>query len=310
MLKKIMLCLPFLTFFSAVIAETSSAAQLELVQVSPDSYAIVGDMGNRSPTNLGNNATFGFVITTEGIVLIDAGGTYQGAEQIHNVIKQVSNKPVTYVINSGGQDHRWLGNGYFKQRGAKIIASAAAVKDQKARVKDQFFMLNNLVGLEGVNGTEAVFADETFDHNFQLQVGNIRFEIYHSSPAHTAGDSFVLIPDQKIIFAGDIVFTERLLGILDHSSSKGWMKAFEQITTFNPKIIVPGHGHPTTLDKARSDTYDYIKFLREEVAQFMGDGGDIADISSIDQSSYSSLISFDALAGRNAQQIYSELEWE
>ena len=83
-------------------------------------YAIVGELSNRSPKNLGNNATFGVVITDKGVVLIDSGATFKGAERIHQVIKSITDKPITMVINSGGQDHRWLGNGYFKKLGAKI----------------------------------------------------------------------------------------------------------------------------------------------------------------------------------------------
>jgi glyoxylase-like metal-dependent hydrolase (beta-lactamase superfamily II) len=259
---------------------------------------------------LGNNSTFGFVVTTQGVVLIDSGGTYQGAKRIHKVIKQVTDKSVVTVINTGGQDHRWLGNGYFKKLGAKIIANDKAVEDQKARLQEQIFMLNNVVGLKGVDGTEAVFAENLFDTDMKISVGETKLEIYHAGPAHTPSDSFVWLPEQQVIFSGDIVFTERLLGILDHSSSKDWIRAFEAMAAFNPRYIIPGHGHPTTLDKAKSDTYDYLKFIRQAVTQFMDNDGDIADISMVNQSAFSSLLSFDLLSGRNAQRVYSELEWE
>ena len=98
----------------------SSAEELELEEVANNVYAIIGSMDNRTPYNLGNNATFGFVVTTEGVVLIDSGGTYKGAKKIHEVIKRITDKPVVKVINTGGQDHRWLGNGYFKGLGAEI----------------------------------------------------------------------------------------------------------------------------------------------------------------------------------------------
>ena len=79
---------------------------------------------------------------------------------------------------------------------------------------------------------------------------------------------------------------------------------------FNPEYIVPGHGHVTTLDKARKDTYSYLRFLRQSVADFMDSGGDIADIRSIDQSKFSYLVNYEFLKGRNAQQVFEELEWE
>ena len=90
--------------------------QLELQKVTQNVYAIVGELGNRSPENLGNNATFGFVVTSAGVVLIDSGGTDDGAKAIDEIVKTVTNKPVVLVINTGGQDHRWLGNEHFKKQ--------------------------------------------------------------------------------------------------------------------------------------------------------------------------------------------------
>ncbi|MBT3724643.1 MAG: MBL fold metallo-hydrolase [Gammaproteobacteria bacterium] len=308
-IKKIITIL-LISLFNPVSAENLRQDELKLQQVTENVYAIVGSMENRTADNLGNNSTFGFVVTTQGVVLIDSGGTYQGAKRIHKVIKQVTDKSVVTVINTGGQDHRWLGNGYFKKLGAKIIANDKAVEDQKARLQEQIFMLNNVVGLKGVDGTEAVFAENLFDTDMKISVGETKLEIYHAGPAHTPSDSFVWLPEQQVIFSGDIVFTERLLGILDHSSSKDWIRAFEAMAAFNPRYIIPGHGHPTTLDKAKSDTYDYLKFIRQAVTQFMDNDGDIADISMVNQSAFSSLLSFDLLSGRNAQRVYSELEWE
>lgn len=308
-IKKIITIL-LISLFNPVSAENLRQDELKLQQVTENVYAIVGSMENRTADNLGNNSTFGFVVTTQGVVLIDSGGTYQGAKRIHKVIKQVTDKSVVTVINTGGQDHRWLGNGYFKKLGAKIIANDKAVEDQKARLQEQIFMLNNVVGLKGVDGTEAVFAENLFDTDMKISVGETKLEIYHAGPAHTPSDSFVWLPEQQVIFSGDIVFTERLLGILDHSSSKDWIRAFEAMAAFNPRYIIPGHGHPTTLDKAKSDTYDYLKFIRHAISQFMDNDGDIADISTINQSTFSGLLSFDLLSGRNAQRVYSELEWE
>jgi hypothetical protein len=115
---------------------------------------------------------------------------------------------------------------------------------------------------------------------------------------------------EKVIFAGHIIYVERMLSVRSYSHSGAWMKAFETVAGFEPVRIVPGHGHPTTLETARKDTDGYLRFLRKAVADFMDAGGDIADIDQIDQSAYSYLVNYDALKGRNAQQVYQELEWE
>ena len=283
---------------------------LRLQKVSDRIYAVVGPFGNRSPENLGNNATFGFVVTDEGVVLVDPGGSYQGAAAIDRLIRTVTDRPVKVVVNSGGQDHRWLGNGYFKERGARVIASKAAVEDQRARVEEQMFMLGNLVGAEGMAGTEPVYADETFDETKSFTFGETAFELQRVGPAHTPGDSLLWLPEQRVLFSGDVVYIGRMLGVMPYSKSGHWIEAFETMAALEPEIVVPGHGPPTDLARARADSLDYLVFLRETVGAYMEAGGDITQIGTLDQSRFAYLEDYEALKGRNAQQVFQEMEWE
>lgn len=287
-----------------------AAAGLEVQPVTEGVYAIVGEMDQRSPENLGNNATFGLVVTAAGLVLVDPGGTRAGAERLHEVIRTVSDRPVTLVINTGGQDHRWLGNGYWKAQGAHIVASAAAVADQRARARDQINGLWQLVGEAGVRGTEPVYADETFGEALDLELGGVRFELRHTGPAHTPGDSFVWLPDRGVVFTGDIVYVERMLGVGAQSHSGRWLEAFEALAALQPAHVVPGHGHATDLAQARADTYDYLRFLRAAVRELLDAGGGMEEVGGIDQSRFDYLAVSDQIAGRNAQQVYAELEFE
>jgi len=303
-----------LVFISVFIMQTTVIAntkdELKLINVIDNVYAIVGSTGNRSKLNMGNNATFGVVVTQQGVVLIDSGATYEGAASIHKLIKTVTAQPVKIVINSGGQDHRWLGNAYFKKQGAKIIANQRAVVDQKSRKQDQFFMLGNLLGKQGIDKTTPAYAEKTFDKEMNFSLGEVEFKLVHAGVAHTPGDSFIWLPKQNVMFTGDIVYVERMLGIFDFSSSKTWLQAFESMAAFKPKFIVPGHGSPTSLAVAKKDTYDYLVFLRHTIKEYIEAGGGIENIGNLDQSKFSYLKNFDALKGRNAQQVFQEIEFE
>jgi len=292
------------------IAAFATNAGLELQQVSDRVYAIVGELVNRSPQNLGNNATFGVVVTDAGVVLIDPGGSYRGAQAIDSMIKQVTAQPVVKVINTGGQDHRWLGNGYFRERGAEIISSDKAVADQRARARDQLIGLTNLVGENGIAGTDPVYADRSFADKLDFDLGGVSFQLRHAGQAHTPGDIYIWLPREKIMFSGDIVYVERMLGVGAQSNSKSWIGVFEAMAANRPEHLVPGHGHATSMAKAKKDTLEYLQFLRGAVAEFMVEGGDISDIGSIDQSAYHYLLNHETLAGRNAQQVFTEMEWE
>jgi glyoxylase-like metal-dependent hydrolase (beta-lactamase superfamily II) len=294
----------------SVTAFSADGPVLEVVPLDEQVYALVGPTTNRDATNLGNNANFGVVVTTEGVVLIDPGATAKGARMIHDAVRSITDRPIKVVINTGGQDHRWLGNAYFKALGAHVIASEAAVVDQRARQRDQMFRLGSLVGAEGLAGTEAAFADETFTDQKILDMGDTRIEIHHAGHAHTPGDSFVWLPRQGIVFSGDIVYVDRMLGVGPQSAHRSWIGAFEAMAAKAPRIVVPGHGDPTDLAQATRDTYDYLVFLRESVQAFLDEGRGMEAIGDIDQSRFAYLDNFDSLSGRNAQRVYEELEWE
>lgn len=78
-------------------------AIFETVQVADGVYALVGELGQRSPANLGNNMTCGFIVTDDAVVVVDSGGSRAGAQVIHAAVKEVTDKPVKWVINSGGR---------------------------------------------------------------------------------------------------------------------------------------------------------------------------------------------------------------
>ena len=283
---------------------------LEIQKVTENVYAIVGAISQRSPENLANNATFGFIVTREGVVLIDSGGSFKGAQLIHQAIQKITDKPVVAVINTGGQDQRWLGNGYFKKQGARIIAAKAAVADQQKRVSNQLSSLDRLVGKQGMLGTHAVYADETFDTRLELNIGGVQLQLHNPGIAHTPGDTYVWLPKQKVIYSGDIVYVERMLSVSSVSKSKSWIQAFEAMAALQPVFVIPGHGHATDLKHSRADTYDYLVALRRGVTDLMERGLDLDAVSQIDQSKFSYLKFYDDLKGPNAHAVYQEMEWE
>jgi glyoxylase-like metal-dependent hydrolase (beta-lactamase superfamily II) len=110
-----------LCFRRVLIALTSSlalstwAVEVVFQPVAPNVYAYVGDTGGRTYDNEALNANLGLVVTPEGALLIDSGASYLGAQKIAEAARKVSAQPIRWVINTGGQDHRWMGNGYLKK---------------------------------------------------------------------------------------------------------------------------------------------------------------------------------------------------
>ena len=301
-----------ITLLSSLLGFLCSALALEPVRINEHVWAIVGELGQRSPTNLGNNATFGVILTGDGIVLVDPGGTAMGAAAIDAVLRRISERPVIAVINTGGQDHRWLGNIYWKANGARIISSRAAVADQKARFDMQWLGLRELAGEAALVGTTPVYAEETFDSVLELTIGGTQLQLTHTGRAHTPGDLFVSLPGHGVIFAGDIIYVDRMLAILPEplSGTADWLKAFAAIAALKPQTIVPGHGRPTSLEDAKAATRDYLEFLRVSTKSILNRNGNMIDAGKIEQRAFAHLVGASELGGRNAQAVFAEIEFE
>ncbi|MHA1598442.1 MAG: MBL fold metallo-hydrolase [Alphaproteobacteria bacterium] len=298
-----------LAFFIIPVGGNAEEAPLKVVDVAKDTYALVGETLQRSPKNLGNNATFGVVVTPAGVVLMDPGGSAKGAAMIAGAIKTITDKPVIAVINTGGQDHRWMGNDYFRKLGAKIYASAAAVEDQKERASDQLTGLGFLIGDDNLLGTEPVHADTVFEETLELEIGGVKFQLRNPAAAHTPGDSFVWLADRKVVFTGDIVYVDRMLVVNSESEVAGWIAAFEAIAALKPEVLVPGHGVPTDIKRARFETYEYLVNLRDRTQAYIDGGGDAQGSVDIDQQKFKAIALFDQVSRRNAQAAFVQMEF-
>jgi glyoxylase-like metal-dependent hydrolase (beta-lactamase superfamily II) len=299
----------FLISCLLLLSSIASAKPLELVTVDKNIYALIGPMEQRSESNLANNANFGFIVTQEGVVLVDSGGTLLGAKAIEQQIKSVTDKPVTLVINTGGQDHRWFGNSYFANQGATTLTSIQTQEDQEGRRTAQMDSTSAYTG-SSWQGTQPEIARETIEKITELNIGGIDLVLIPVGAAHTGGETLVWLPKQKILFSGDVVYLDRMLGVGPQSQHLSWLKAFKVIQQLNPEVIIPGHGYPADLEKAEQDTLAYLTFLREEVGKLIEEGQDMSAVSSIDQSRFSYLKVYQEIHGRNAQRVFEEMEWE
>ena len=305
--------LPLLFPLLILMLGTSAATAVEVrfERVTDNIYVYVGETGARSYDNEGLNANIGLIVTATGSVLVDSGASFQSAKKIDEAVKKVTTQPVRWVINTGGQDHRWLGNGYFAGQGAELIAHSKAKTDMLARGGDHLTALK-VVLKERADGTVPMLPTRLIEGNdVTLELGGTTLALRHRGGGHTPGDLMVWLPGPKVLFSGDIVYVERMLSVIPVSNSKAWLNAFKVIEDLAPQYLVPGHGKVSTLAVARADTADYLLALRAHMKKAVDEGLDMsAAVKSFNAAPYMRLLNAADLMPGNASRVYLELERE
>lgn len=284
----------------------------EVEQVAENVYAIVGEVGPRTAENHGLNNTLGFVITGEGVVLVGSGATPAGAKLIEQAVASVTSFPITKVINIGVQDHHWLGNSYFAEKNISIKALKKTVDSQKVHTEQQLSRLHKQIGNEASSITPKR-ADDVVDSDSEtFGFGGQKFELLWPGDGHFAGDAVLWMPKLGIMFTGDFVFHERMLGIHPTTPVAKWQQSYHEISKLNPHIVIPGHGRPGDLSQADRDTGNYLDWLITEIKKALEDWQELADTVEqlADKPEFKHLKFYDSWHRRNIHQAYMQLEEE
>ncbi len=293
--------------FSAFAAEPVFVPKA--AKVTDNVYAIVGPLGQRSEANAGLNANYGFVITPSGVILIDSGASAHSAAMLEKTVKEATPKPIRWVLNTGSQDHRWLGNGYFAGKGAEIHAMAGSVKTQKASASQQLDNLKRFVGAQLV-GTAPRQATEVHPSpERSLVIDGVRIQWIETN-AHYPGDTMIYLPDSSVVFTGDLVYVDRILGILPQSNVRKAQAAFQRLVALNAKHVVPGHGRVTDIAQAKRETGDYYDFLIKNVgaaARNMDSIGETLD-KFAKPTQFMHLENFGELHRANMNRVFTDFE--
>jgi glyoxylase-like metal-dependent hydrolase (beta-lactamase superfamily II) len=292
-------------------AWAAQAADVVFQPVAPHVYAFVGDTEGRTYENEALNANLGLVVTAEGALLIDSGASFQGARQIADAARRVTPQPIRWVINTGGQDHRWLGNGYFRAQGAEIMAHAGGQSDMRARGPEQL-AANAPVLKEKMAGTEVVLPTRWLtEADTRLQLGGTDVQVVYRGGGHTPGDLMVWLPQAGVVFTGDVVYTDRILGLHPVSRTRAWLQSFEALEALKPRVVVPGHGRVTDLAQAQRDTGALLRALRAEMGKAVEEGIDLATaVRTFNAAPFQHLRHVEIWLPQLANRTYLEMEME
>jgi rhodanese-related sulfurtransferase/glyoxylase-like metal-dependent hydrolase (beta-lactamase superfamily II) len=279
------------------------------VEVLDGIWSSIGATAPPTYENSGHNNNLSFIITSEGVVVVNAGASYLLAQALHAEIKKLTDQPVKFVSLENGQGHAMLGSNYWQQQGAKVIAQTETAREIEAH---GYAVIARMQAQQRdkAMGTVLTKPDIIFDDKYTIELGGQKIEFINLGAAHSPGDIVVWLPERKFVIAGDIAFHQRLLPVFDDTDTAAWIETWDAFAALGAEVIIPGHGDPTVLSVVEEFTVDYLKYVRGEAAKLIEQGGTLEDAYEIDQSAYSQLHTFDELAKRNAGRIFRAMEFE
>ncbi len=280
------------------------------VEVIPNVFSAIGATAPPTYENSGHNNNLSFVITTDGVVVINSGASVRLASALHEEIKTITDQPVKLVINENGQGHAILGNLYWSQLGVDILAHEDAIheiEENSHTILDRMKSYNR----DKAVGTEVVIPNKSFSEKVIFNLGGLEFHVLNLGPAHGPGDTQVWLPQLSLMIAGDMAFHERMLPIFENTCTKCWLETWDKkFAPLNATYVIPGHGHPTNMAQVTRFTRNYLLDLRLKIFEVLENGGDLAEAFYVDQERWRSLDTFEELAKRNAGRVFEEMEFE
>ena len=239
-----------------------------LNDVAPGCYAWIQPNGSWGYSNSGLIADSGESLLVD--TLYDLPKTREMLEGYRKATPAAAR--IGTLVNTHANGDHYFGNQLVEA--PRIIASRACADEMKHRPPRQRaeqlrnwrklgdagrFIYENLGGKFDLEDIELVLPTEVFEDKLTLEIGRKRVELHNVGPAHTGGDTLVYLPEEKVVYTGDIIFADAH-PIIWEGPVSNWVKACDLMLAWGAEVVVPGHGPISDLGAVRSTRryWDYV----------------------------------------------------
>jgi glyoxylase-like metal-dependent hydrolase (beta-lactamase superfamily II) len=289
---------------------------LPVYLIADDTYLLLGNISRLNEHNRGWNGNAGFVITEEGVVMIDTLGTPKLARRIIATIRTLTDKPIRYlIVTHNHPDHSYGAAPFSALEGITVIAHKGSILYNLSETLDSSVDYRRELFPVDMQGFKPVEADLYIDlepfASHRLELGDAVFEIYNTKQHHSHGDLVVHQVNQDILWISDLAFNQRTTFLGDgHSqqilTAQNWlMQNFPDAA-----LMVPGHGTAQTKPFPMvANTRAYVERMREAMAEAVDEGVEMYDaVQNVEFEDWKNVPLYEENQRSNANFIYREME--
>ena len=256
---------------------TPSSVVLLRKELAPSVYAILpDDAATKNAAGIPAATSGGFIVGERGVLVIESMINRRLATQMLALVREVTPKPILYVVNTSYHGDHSYGNQFFPASTQVVQHVEAQAYIQRHFTDDVAFMKQYFGANQGLDELKPRAADVLLNDNANVEIdlGGRRATLLHLGFAQTKGDLFVWLPTEKVLYTGNPIISDgaSIPWLLD-GQSEAALATLRKLNAMLPRdaTVVPGHGAPTSV-KAVEHHIAYLEELRKRVADAIAQG--------------------------------------
>lgn len=290
-------------------AQELQGRPLHLVEVAPGFYVSQGVHAEVTKENLGAIANCGFVIGEDRVAVIDTGGCLLWGRRLREAVRRVTDRPIGHVILTHMHPDHIFGSAAFLDDHPDFIGHmklAPALADRQSFYQRR---LDEALG-DLAAGSRIVLPTQTVGKETEIDLGGRVLRLTAHPTAHTDNDLTILDRATGTLWAGDLLFMERVPAL--DGSLLGWIEVMSELRRLPAQRVVPGHGpHSAPWPQALDDQHRYLTLLRDQIRRVLREGGTMEQAAAtVGQEEHERWRLFAEYNARNVIAAFAELEWE
>jgi quinoprotein relay system zinc metallohydrolase 2 len=301
----------FVLFLAGMLFSCISLAlpPLSFTQVAPGIYLHTSAHHWPDRENHGEIANIGFIVGESCVAVIDSGGSPQQGVALHATIKQVTTKPICYVINTHVHPDHIYGNKAFQGPGVKFVGHHKLARAMATRGEHYLGRAAELLDIQ-VNQDNIIPPDVEVKDSITLNLGNRELVLTAHPSAHTDNDLSVYDKATDTMWLADLLFLEHI-PVID-GSIKGWLSELNRLEKNSYKLVIPGHGRlvkdwPASMQPQKA----YLQGLATEIRAMIKQGKTLEQaVNSVGLAAKKNWQLFEQFHRKNVTIAFAEFEWE